>query len=114
MTGPEWVPPACTLPTKEQPLRLAEWDALFATRTAAPYRPDALRVRLELPSGAGSEERARDLAARENDCCSFFDCTVTGTPERVVLDIAVSEEHEAVLSALAARADRAAAPGRAR
>ncbi|MFB6642338.1 hypothetical protein ACFCYF_34520 [Streptomyces chartreusis] len=111
MTGPEWVPRACTLPTEEQPLRLAEWDALFATRTAAPYRSDALRVRLELPSGPGSEERARDLAARENGCCSFFDFTVTGTPEGVVLDIAVGEEHEAVLSALAARADRAAAPG---
>ncbi|MEU6303695.1 hypothetical protein [Streptomyces chartreusis] len=114
MTGPEWVPRACTLPTEEQPLRLAEWDALFAVQTAAPYRPDALRVRLELRSGPGSEQRARDLAARENGCCSFFDFTVTGTPERVVLDIAVSEEHEAVLSALAARADRAAAPGGAR
>ncbi|MEU8751158.1 hypothetical protein [Streptomyces chartreusis] len=111
MTGPEWVPQSCTLPTEERPLRLAEWDALFATQTAAPYRPDALRVRLELPAGSGSEERARDLAERENGCCSFFAFTVTGTPEGVVLDIAVSEEHEAVLSALAARADRAAAPG---
>ncbi|MGI5410825.1 hypothetical protein ACQEV9_29070 [Streptomyces chartreusis] len=114
MTGPEWVPRACTLPTEEQPLRLAEWDALFATQTAAPYRPDALRVRLELPSGPGSEQRARDLAERENGCCSFFDFTVSRTPEGVVLDIAVSEEHEAVLSALAARADRAAASGGAR
>ena len=26
-----WVPEACTLPTVEQPLRLAEFDSLFAT-----------------------------------------------------------------------------------
>src|SRR5688572_5055101 len=102
MTGPpEWVPQSCTLPTEEQPLRLAEWDALFATQTVAPYRPDPLRVRLELPPGAHCEERTRDLAARENGCCSFFGFTVTGSPEGVVLDIAVGEEHEAVLRALA-------------
>jgi hypothetical protein len=111
MTGPEWVPQACTLPTEEQPLRLAEWDALLATQTAAPHRPEPLRVRLELPAGAECEERTRDLAERENGCCSFFDFTVTGGPEGVVLDIAVGQEHEVVLSALAERADRAAAPG---
>ncbi|MFC5215197.1 hypothetical protein [Streptomyces coerulescens] len=111
VTGPEWVPQACTLPTEEQPLRLAEWDALFAAQTAAPHRPEPLRVRLELPAGAECEERTRDLAERENGCCSFFDFTVTGGPEGVVLDIAVGREHEPVLRSLAARADRAAASG---
>ena len=29
-----WVPESCKLPTVEQPLRVAEFDALFATRQA--------------------------------------------------------------------------------
>ncbi|MEV6153769.1 hypothetical protein AB0L53_25835 [Nonomuraea sp. NPDC052129] len=28
--GQQWVPSECTLPTAEQPLRVAEFDALFA------------------------------------------------------------------------------------
>ncbi|MEV4838269.1 hypothetical protein AB0K05_27425 [Nonomuraea sp. NPDC049486] len=35
-----WVPSACTLPTAEQPLRVAEFDALFADAVRAVARPD--------------------------------------------------------------------------
>jgi hypothetical protein len=109
MTELDRVPQSCTLPTEEQPLRLAEWDALFATQVTAPMRLEPLRVRLELPGGAECEERTRDLAERENGCCSFFGFTVTGTSAAVVLDISVGQEHEAVLNALAARAGAAVA-----
>ena len=113
MTEPEWVPESCTLPTEEQPLRLAEWDALFATGVSGPSWLGPLRVRLELPGGAESESRTRDLAERESACCSFFDFRVTvvgtGTSAAVVLTISVDQTHEAVLNALVARAAEAAA-----
>ncbi|MGW3614623.1 hypothetical protein ACWD6N_33130 [Micromonospora sp. NPDC005163] len=51
-----WVPQACTLPTVEQPLRLAEFDDLFASAVLEMERVDRLRVRLELrpePTVAG-------------------------------------------------------------
>jgi hypothetical protein len=47
MTGEErgWVPEACTLPTAERPLRLAEFDQLFATALREQQRlsPTVLR-----------------------------------------------------------------------
>ncbi|MGP3924569.1 hypothetical protein [Streptomyces sp. 8N616] len=110
MTELDWVPQSCTLPTEERPLRLAEWDALFATQVTAPSLAEPLRVRLELPAGAECEERTRDLVERENGCCSFFEFTVTDTSKAVVLDISVGQAHAAVLHALAARAREAVAP----
>jgi len=38
-----WVPDACTLPTAERPLRLAELDDLFATAVRAVHRLDGVR-----------------------------------------------------------------------
>ncbi|SCK39144.1 hypothetical protein H181DRAFT_03335 [Streptomyces sp. WMMB 714] len=108
---PGWVPEACTLPTEERPLRLAEWDGLFATQVAAPSRPVPSRVRLRLPGGAESASRVRELAERESDCCSFFEFGVTadGPSGDVLLTISVDQAHEGVLNALAARAAEAAA-----
>jgi hypothetical protein len=42
----DWVPAACTLPTAEQPLRVAEFDDLFATSVRAVDRvgPTVLRL----------------------------------------------------------------------
>ena len=39
-----WVPEACTLPTVEQPVRVAEFDELFATLDAMQGRADAART----------------------------------------------------------------------
>ncbi|WP_256123220.1 hypothetical protein [Streptomyces sp. EN16] len=69
------------LPTEEQPLRVAEWDTLFSERLIASSRPHPLRLRLDLASGPGVEERVHDLVARESGCCSFF--TFTTTPARM-------------------------------
>ncbi|MFJ8846038.1 hypothetical protein ACIRFF_24420 [Streptomyces cyaneofuscatus] len=99
-----WVPPSCTLPTKERPLRVAEWDALFTERLTALSRPAALRLRLDLAGGPGVVERVRELASREGACCSFFTFTITTGAELVHLDVSVDQAHTAVLEALAARA----------
>ncbi|MGW0891534.1 hypothetical protein [Saccharopolyspora sp. NPDC002578] len=100
MTNVEWVPRSCTLPTAERPLRVAEWDALFAARWTEVSRPEPLRVRLALSGDAGVQEQVSDLADRESGCCSFFAFTTTVGDTGVHLDIAVDQAHEPVLSAL--------------
>ncbi|WP_405444901.1 hypothetical protein [Streptomyces erythrochromogenes] len=103
MSDPAWVPQSCTLPTEERPLRVAEWDALFAERLTSLSRPQPLRLRLDLADGQGVEDRVRDLVQRESGCCSFFTFTITPGPHLIRLDISVDRAHEAVLDALAAR-----------
>ncbi|MFD7966588.1 hypothetical protein ACFV5J_37970 [Streptomyces zaomyceticus] len=103
MSDPAWVPQSCTLPTEERPLRVAEWDALFAERLTSLARLGPLRLHLDLAGGPGIEEQVRDLSEREGGCCSFFGFTVTPGENRVGLDITVDQEHAAVLEALATR-----------
>jgi hypothetical protein len=94
---------ACTLPTAERPLRLAEFDALFADAVRRVERDgDLLQLRMSGP--AGLRERVRDLAARESACCSFFAFDLVGSDADLVLTVAVPAEHGAILAALADRA----------
>ncbi|GIJ24223.1 hypothetical protein [Micromonospora lutea] len=97
-----WVPEACTLPTVERPLRLAEFDDLFATALRGQQRlsPTVLRWRLD----PAAEATARDLTGRESSCCSFFTFTYTDDGDTVRLDVEVSTAHVDVLDALAGRA----------
>ncbi len=105
MTELSWVPTSCTLPTEQQPLRVAEWDELFAARLTASARPDRLRLHLVLAGGERTEETVRDLTARESGCCSFFAFTITpATGGDVHLDVEIDPVHETVLDALQARA----------
>jgi hypothetical protein len=100
-----WVPEACTLPTAQRPLRLAEFDALFTSAVRQAERLDAGRLRLTLTGPAKLEATVRDLTQRESRCCSFFTFGVTTHgPGRVVLDVAVPATHVEVLDAVAARA----------
>lgn len=103
MSDLAWVPQSCTLPTEERPLRVAEWDGLFAEHMRSLSRPQPLHLRLDLAGGEGVEDRIRDLAERESGCCSFFTFTTTPGKDLIHLDISVDQAHEAVLDALAAR-----------
>jgi hypothetical protein len=110
---------ACTLPTADRPLRVAEFDDLFRTSLERVERPAAARVRFVLSGDAGLRDWAADLAAREASCCSFFDFTIAGgrrpgesrgrVRELVDMTIAVPPGREDVLAALADRAASAAA-----
>ena len=98
----DWTPAACTLPTAARPLRLAEFDALFAAAVRGVDRPGPTRLSLTLADAPGRAEQVRDLTAREGACCSFFAFDLTaGDPMR--LDISVPPAHRVVLDALAAR-----------
>lgn len=99
-----WVAPdACTLPTAEQPLRVAEFDDLFTTAVTWVDRPETTRLLLGLPSDPAVVARAADLAVRESGCCSFFTFTLTVSGARLQLEVTVPEARTDVLDGLAAR-----------
>lgn len=101
MVEESWVPDACTLPSADRPLRVAEFDALFGRALHSVERLDRRRLRLLV--GGTQEAELRDLIARETSCCSFFAFTVARDGERFVVEIAVPAVHESVLDALMAR-----------
>ena len=100
--GDVWVPEACILPTVDRPLRLAEFDDLFGAGLMAQTRvsPHVLRWSLD----PQVEDVARNLTARETQCCSFFTFTFTPGFEALHVDIEVPAAQVKVLDALAARA----------
>lgn len=102
------VPDACTLPTVDRPLRLAEFDDLFATAVRQVETLGPTHARMRLTGPAGLEATVRDLTARETECCSFFTFTITPQPvddgEAPTLDIEVPAQYADVLASLAQRA----------
>ena len=100
-----WVPDACTLPAAQQPLRLAEFDDLFAASVRDSRRLTPTHLRLNLHGPQGLKAKVEDLAARESDCCSFFTFAVTALAEGMVqFDIEVPAAQTDVLDTLAERA----------
>jgi hypothetical protein len=104
----EWVPEACTLPSVEQPLRVAEFDELFGRAVRGVRRVEPGRIRLELEPTSEVAARAADLVVRETGCCSFFTFALIATGGELHLEVSVPETQVAVLDALAARADAGA------
>jgi hypothetical protein len=103
-----WVPvEACTLPTAEQPLRVAEFEALFAGALRGVERREPGWLRLVLDGAADVEGRARELVARESSCCSFFDFRLTPDAGHVLLDVRVPAARTDVLDGLARQAEAA-------
>lgn len=88
----------CTLPTEDQPLRLAEFDELFATALRSVQRPDPTWLRLRLATEA--DARAQELTAREADCCDFFDFDVHPASDEVLVDVRVPANRTSVLDGL--------------
>jgi hypothetical protein len=110
-----WMPTdACSLPTAERPLRVAEFDELFASSLRDVQRPadDGLRARLLLGGDDGLFARVQRLADRETACCSFFTFTVTAVDAAeaqpaetlIALDVEVPAAQAHVLDALVHRA----------
>lgn len=105
-----WVPAeVCTLPTADQPLRLAEFDDLFSRALRAVERPSPTWLRLRLADDEGFEHQARELAARETDCCDFFDFAIHRAADETVLDVHVPAARAGVLDGLAEQAATARA-----
>ncbi|WP_292653153.1 hypothetical protein [Nocardioides sp.] len=101
--GDSWVPPTCSLPTAEQPLRVAEFDDFFIDAVRGADRVAPTKLRLKLIPDAEIAKRAGGLIARETDCCSFFTFVITAGGDGMTLDIQVPDAYTHVLDALAAR-----------
>lgn len=102
----DWVAEdACTLPTIERPLRVAEFDALFAERLVGVERVSPTRARIELLSGNETVTLARDLTEQETACCSFFSFDVRSADDATTIEVGVPESRADVLEALIARAE---------
>ena len=106
-----WVPVSCTLPTVEQPLRVAEFDRLFATAVRPAERTDRTVLLVHLPAGDGTASVATELVARETGCCSFFTFEVRPLRGETELVVRVPESQTAVLEAMAQRAELARTGG---
>jgi hypothetical protein len=102
----EWARSACTLPTEERPLRVAEFDELFATALRSLDRPAPDRVVMVMDAGVAG--RAADLLVRESQCCSFFTFGLAPSADALRLTIEVPATYVPVLDALTARAATAA------
>jgi hypothetical protein len=96
----DWVPDACTLPTAERPLRLSEFDNLFADVRSL-QRPSSTQLELTLPRDA--ENAARDLAVAETACCSFFSFEFDSGDDELLMRVRVPPNYADVLDALEAR-----------
>jgi hypothetical protein len=120
----DWVPvETCMLPTAEQPLRVAEFDTLFAASLRAVEHPAAAatRARLLLAGDADLPGRVQRLADAETACCSFFTFTLTplavdssadlsgdvDAAAVVALDVEVPAARADALAALVERAEQA-------
>jgi hypothetical protein len=104
-----WVPAACTLPTEQQPLRLAEFDELFRSALRRVERRGDTWLRLGLVDSGNTAERARELTGRESACCSFFRFDVRRAGRDIEVDVRVPTGREAVLDGLARQAAAALA-----
>src|SRR4051794_33505637 len=69
------VPIACTLDRSAFEGRLNEFGSLFRDALVNRERT-ADGIRFRFANRDGMEARVRDLAARELDCCSFFEFTI--------------------------------------
>ncbi|PXX03238.1 hypothetical protein [Mycolicibacterium moriokaense] len=94
----DWVPAACTLPTVEQPLRVAEFGVFFRAAVRRSIRTST--TRLDLVILREFEATARDLAERETSCCSFFRFEFHPAADDLVMSVGVPKDHIDVLDAL--------------
>ena len=101
-------PEACTLPTVERPLRVAEFDRLWST-AAGVERLGPQAARISLPPRPEVAAEAADLVVRETQCCSFFTFTLMATGGRLHLDVSVPESQTPVLDAMVGWVERARA-----
>ena len=101
-TGLEWADvEACTLPTADRPLRVAEFDDLFTTSLRSIDQPSDTYAHLVLTGDIELAHRARRLVEAEMACCSFFTFTISEPqPGNVSLDIDVLPAHAGVLTGL--------------
>jgi hypothetical protein len=95
-------PSGCNLDAAALSEREDEFRELFARALRRVERHDARSARLILDIAC--EADARDLLAREQGCCAFFDFTVAVIDQALVVEVRVPADSEAALDFLLALA----------
>ena len=98
--GVAGVPDACTLPTAERPLRIAEWDAFFATAVTGAGRSASQQATFRLRPDAAVAAQGADLVVRETQCCSFFTFGLIASGGGLELTVTVPPAQTPVLDAI--------------
>lgn len=100
------------MPTAERPLRVEEFDGLFAATVRSAARPAPTRLRVFLAGGGEIAAIARDLISRETACCSFFSFTLRASAEESELEVRVPAAQAEVLDAVQERVEAIRVGGR--
>lgn len=103
-----WIPDSCTLPTSERPLRLNEFDELFAHSVRGVERLTPERARFTLDRSPETAARAAHLAVRESACCLFFTFTLRASGDGLTMDVDVPPSQTSALDALTGQASQPA------
>ncbi|MDQ1510393.1 MAG: hypothetical protein QOG50_2237 [Actinomycetota bacterium] len=83
---------ACTLDPDGMAVRMAEFAYLFrAALVGRDTTPDGIRFRFA--ADAGVEDQVRDLARREQTCCSFFSFAIEVHGDEVWWDASATDAH---------------------
>ncbi len=89
-------PLACTLTSADLATRSDRWKQLAALAMIERVET-AYGLRISFRPASGVEEELRELAAVENECCSWAGWRVETDAELIVLDVRASREGIAVL-----------------
>jgi MerR family transcriptional regulator, copper efflux regulator len=79
------LPIACSLDGKGQRARLEDWAELANTATSREELPDGFRY--TFAGDDDLEARIRELAAAEQDCCSFLRFEVTRIADQIEMTV---------------------------
>ena len=102
------IPIACTLSPDQTGQRLEEFVELFARHLRELTRPAPHMARFVFGPADEIEASARDLFAREQECCAFFRFEVEREGAALIVRAEVPVGAEASLDGLAMLARRAA------
>jgi hypothetical protein len=83
---------------------MAAFEELLTDSVRGAVRDSATHLTIRLQRYADLEAATRVLAARETECCPFFDFTVTPDGPGVVLGVGAPPQHASILDSLQARA----------
>ena len=86
----EHVPVACTLDPAGMADRMAEFAQVFREALVG-RETTADGIRFRFAAGSGVEDRIRDLARREQTCCSFFSFAIEAHGDEVWWDATVTD-----------------------
>jgi DNA-binding transcriptional MerR regulator len=105
-------PIACTLDSDAMADRMTEFAQLFGDALVG-REPTADGIRFRFAAGPGVADQIRDLARREQTCCSFFSFAIEVHKDEVWWDATVtSEDARPVLDDFYALPERLGATGR--